>query len=79
MKGLHGNGHHPQSFSRLPEFPARNRNETVPLQMIEVLLESLRGIEIILTQSHCARRRRSPGIDERHLHDIKALSCAAYE
>src|SRR5579864_9194875 len=61
----------------MAEFPAGDGNHAVGFEMVEVLAKCFRGIEIVLAEGKGAGGGRSPGIDQRHLHDVKMLRSSA--
>ncbi len=77
MQRFHGHRDHAQSFARMAEFPAGDGDHSVGLEVIEIFAERLDGIEIVFAEGERAGGGRGPGVDQRHLHDIKMLRSRA--
>src|SRR5437763_750281 len=79
MQSFHRNGNHAQRLAWLLKLPARDGDHAIGLQMLEILAERLDRVKIVFAQRERACGGRSPGIDQRHLHDVELLSRISYE
>src|SRR3989449_10420828 len=74
---LYGLRHHAQRLPRPREFPARDGDESVRLQVVEVLAESLYGVKVVLAEGKGPSRGGGPGVDQCHLDDVVSVPATA--
>src|SRR5437879_12288392 len=73
----YGLRHHAQRLPRPREFPARDGDESVRLQVVEVLAESLYGVKVVFAEGKGPSRGGGPGVDQCHLDDVVSVPATA--
>src|SRR5437773_7367944 len=73
MQRLNRLGDYAQGLARLPELPAGDGDQSIRLEVGEVLAKCLYRIKIVLAQCEGSGSSGGPGVYQRHLHYVIAF------
>ena len=76
---FHGLRDHAQRLARFGKLPASDGDHAVGLQVLEVFAEGFDGVEVVLAEGEGPGGGGSPGIHQRHLHDVVLIMAVADE